>query len=68
MTSNPFAQARKALGWTQEQCAAVLRVNRATVAAWEVGRQQPPHSAELVLRLAQVSAKNKALCEATLTE
>jgi transcriptional regulator with XRE-family HTH domain len=63
MTSKSFATARKALGWTQAQCATILGVHRTTVAAWECGRQGIPWMACLVLRLAQDHEINEKLQE-----
>jgi DNA-binding transcriptional regulator YiaG len=37
MTAEQFKQKRKALKLTQEQLAALLQVNRVTVAKWETG-------------------------------
>lgn len=63
-----LAEARHALGWTQAQLAAILDVERLTVSRWETGARPVPGTVALVLRLAQASAKNKALCESAAQE
>lgn len=37
-----LAPRRKRMGWTQQQLADQLGVDRATLAMWEIGRNWPP--------------------------
>jgi DNA-binding transcriptional regulator YiaG len=55
METSEIKQTRQRLGLTQQQLADELRVHRATVVAWEAGRQPAnPHTIRLALeRLAE---------------
>lgn len=63
MTPTDLRLARKALGWDQRTLARILDTTLNTVSRWELGQTRIPGAVVLVLRLAQASKKNQAVCE-----
>lgn len=64
MMPSDLRRIRKALGWDQRTLARIVGVQLNTVSRWELGASPIPGAVALVMRLAQASTKNKAMCEA----
>lgn len=63
MTPADLRLTRKDLGWEQRTLARIVGVRLNTVSRWELGHCPIPGAVVLVLRLAQASRENQAMCE-----